>query len=60
MVTTIRARTTDTHRFIDKARSSEPRRKDVVLSHLVDELVVAFFVAMAAMWLVTTIAGLFS
>jgi hypothetical protein len=42
--------------FIDRAKTS--RRKTAV-SSLVDELVVAFFVAMAAMWVITTIAGIF-
>jgi hypothetical protein len=60
MASTVRARATATHGFIDKAVSAEPRRQKVVLSHLVDELVIAFFVAMAAMWLVTTVAGIFS
>jgi hypothetical protein len=42
--------------FIDHARNS---RKKMAVSGLVDELVVAFFVAMAVMWVVTTIAGIF-
>jgi hypothetical protein len=44
--------------FIEGARNSG-RRPDVALSRLVDELVMAFFVAMAVMWVITTIAGLF-
>ncbi|MGB8682133.1 MAG: hypothetical protein WCD12_04535 [Candidatus Binatus sp.] len=42
--------------FIDRAGNS---RRKTALSGLVDELVVAFFVAMAVMWVVTTIAGIF-
>jgi hypothetical protein len=44
--------------FIDRKRA-EGSKKDLALSRLIDELVVAFFVAMAAMWVVTAIAGLF-
>ncbi len=32
----------------------------IARSHLVDELVAAFFVAMAVMWVVTTMAGIFA
>ena len=42
--------------FIGRAGNS---RRKTALSGLVDELVVAFFVAMAVMWVVTTIAGIF-
>lgn len=44
--------------FIERARDSG-RAPDIALSQLVDELMIAFFVAMAVMWVVTTIAGLF-
>jgi hypothetical protein len=42
--------------FIDRARDS---RRNIGLSNLIDELVIAFFVAMAVMWVVTAIAGIF-
>jgi hypothetical protein len=35
-------------------------KKDLALSRLVDELVVAFFVAMAVMWVVAAIAEAFA
>ena len=35
-------------------------RREVALKRLAGELVSAFFVAMAVMWVVTTIAGIFS
>jgi hypothetical protein len=41
--------------FIDRAKGSNPG-----LSQLIDELVIAFFVAMAVMWVVTTVAGVFA
>ena len=44
--------------FINRSRA-EDSKKDLALSRLIDELVVAFFVAMAVMWVVTAIAGLF-
>ncbi len=44
--------------FTDRARNSG-RAPDRALSRLIDELVVAFFVAMAVMWVVTAIAGIF-
>ena len=44
--------------LIGRARDSG-RGPDIALSRLVDELMIAFFVAMAVMWVVTTIAGLF-
>jgi len=51
--------------FVLSASSITPRvRKDrngrVALDRLAGELVSAFFVAMAAMWVVTTIAGIFA
>jgi hypothetical protein len=42
--------------FIDRARDS---RRNTGLASLVDELVIAFFAAMAVMWVVTAIAGIF-
>jgi hypothetical protein len=42
--------------FIDGASGS---RRNIALSNLVDELVIAFFVAMAVMGVVTAIAGIF-
>ena len=58
--TLTRHRATQIHSagFINRNRA-ESSRKDLALSRLVDELVVAFFVAMAVMWAVTAIAGLF-
>jgi hypothetical protein len=57
--TLTRHRATNIHstRFIDRAERS---KKDLALSRLVDELVVAFFVAMAVMWVVTAIAEVFA
>ena len=46
--------------FIDHAKGSERPGREVALDRLAGELVSAFFVAMAAMWVVTTIAGIFS
>jgi hypothetical protein len=46
--------------FIDHTKDSEIRGREVALKRLAGELVSAFFVAMAAMWVVTTIAGIFS
>jgi hypothetical protein len=43
--------------IIDRAEGS---RKDLALSRLIDELLVAFFVAMAVMWVVTAIAEVFA
>ena len=46
--------------LIEHGRYAAKRsRSEIALSHLVDELVIAFFVAMAVMWVVTTIAGIF-
>jgi hypothetical protein len=60
MATIIRERATGMHSaaFIGRARNSG-RRPDIALSHLVDQLMIAFFVAIAVMWVVTTIAGIF-
>ncbi len=46
--------------MIEHGRHATRRpRSEIALSRLVDELVMAFFVAMAAMWVVTTIASIF-
>jgi hypothetical protein len=59
--TLTRNRATNIHSasFIDQNRA-EGSRKDLALSRLIDELVVAFFVAMAVMWVVTAIAEVFA
>ena len=44
--------------FIDHAKDSDTPGWEVALDHLVRELVCAFFIAMAAMWVVTSIAGI--
>jgi hypothetical protein len=46
--------------FIDHAKDSEIPGREVALKRLAGELVSAFFVAMALMWVVTAIAGVFS
>jgi hypothetical protein len=46
-------------RIIDHAKDSEIPGWEVALDRLVRELVCAFFVAMAVMWVVTAIAGIF-
>ena len=45
--------------FIDHTKDSEIPGWEVALDRLVRELVCAFFVAMAVMWVVTAIAGIF-
>jgi hypothetical protein len=42
--------------YIDRAKDS---RRNIGLANLIDELMIAFFVAMAVMWVVTAIAGIF-
>jgi hypothetical protein len=60
MATMIGEREPGIHRFIDhRQHASRQSRSEIALSRLVDELVMAFFVAMAVMWVVTTIAGIF-
>jgi hypothetical protein len=44
---------------IDHAKDSEIPGWEVALDRLARELVCAFFIAMAAMWVVTSIAGIF-
>ena len=57
MVTTLtRARATG---LIDHAKDTGIPGWEVALGRLARELVCAFFIAMAAMWVVTTIAGIF-
>ena len=45
--------------FIDHAKDSEIPGREVAIDRLVRELVCAFFIAMAVMWVVTSIAGIF-
>jgi len=62
MVTTLtRHREADIHsaRLIDHAKDSEIPGWEVALDRLARELVCAFFVAMAVMWVVTAIAGIY-
>jgi hypothetical protein len=60
MATMIGERAPGIHGFIDhRQHASRRSRSEIALSRLVDELVMAFFVAMAVMWVVTTIAGIF-
>jgi hypothetical protein len=60
--TRIRNRATelDPVRLIDHAKDSEIPGWEVALNRLTRELVCAFFIAMAVMWVVTTIAGVFA
>jgi len=60
--TLIRNRTTEIHSvgLIDHAKDSETPGWEVALNRLTSELVAAFFIAMAVMWVVTTIAGIFA
>jgi len=60
--TLIRNRTTGIHSvgLIDHARASEIPGWEVALKRLTGELVTAFFIAMAVMWVVTVIAGIFA
>ena len=45
--------------FIDHAKGSDTPGWEVALDRLVRELVCAFFIAMAVMWVVTETAGIF-
>jgi hypothetical protein len=45
--------------FIDHAKDSEIPGREVALDRLMRELICAFFIAMAVMWVVTAIAGIF-
>jgi hypothetical protein len=59
MATMIRGQATEVRGFADNAGYSRRKQWDIGLSQLIDELVIAVFVAMAVMWAVTTIAGIF-
>ena len=50
----------DSERFIDHARDSEIPGWEIALDRLIGELACAFFVAMAVLWVVGSIAGIFS
>jgi hypothetical protein len=60
MTTRDRARRIRSARLIAHERVAEIPGWEVAVDRLVGELVCAFFVAMALMWIVTTIAGIFS
>jgi hypothetical protein len=45
--------------FIDHAKDSEIPGWEVAVDRLARELICAFFIAMAVMWVVTAIAGIF-
>jgi len=45
--------------FIDHTKDSEIPGWEVAVDRLVRELLCAFFVAMAVMWVVTSVAGIF-
>lgn len=59
--TLIRYRTTGIRSvgLIDHAKDSEIPGWEVALNRLTGELVAAFFIAMAVMWVVTMVAGIF-
>jgi hypothetical protein len=57
--TPIRQRVTEIG-FIDHAKDSEIPGWELALNRLTGELVAAFFIAMAVMWVVTMIAGIFT
>ncbi len=57
--TPIRQRATEIG-FIDHAKDSEIPGWELALNRLTGELVAAFFIAMAVMWVVTMIAGIFA
>lgn len=46
--------------FIDHEKDSETPGFEIALDRLIGELVCAFFVAMAVMWVVTTVASVFA
>jgi len=54
-----RDRATQVHELIDRTKDSEIPGWEVALDRLIGEPVCAFFVAMAVMWVVTAIAGIF-
>ncbi|HEV2171626.1 MAG TPA: hypothetical protein VGR40_11790 [Candidatus Binatus sp.] len=47
-------------RFINHPKDSEIPGWEVAVDRLIGQLVCAFFVAMAAMWVVATITGIFA
>jgi len=57
--TPIRQRVTEIG-FIDHVKDSEIPDGKLALNRLTGELVAAFFIAMAVMWVVTMIAGIFA
>jgi hypothetical protein len=57
--TPIRPRVTEIG-FIDHPKDSEIPGWELALNRLTGELVAAFFIAMAVMWVVTMIAGIFA
>ncbi|MFZ0680939.1 hypothetical protein [Candidatus Binatus sp.] len=60
--TLIRNRRTGIHsaRLGNHAKDSDMPGREAALNRLTGELVTAFFIAMAVMWVVTTIAGAFA
>ena len=56
-----RERATETHSlgFIDHAKDSAVPRSEGTLDRLISGLLRAFFIAMAVMWIVTSIAEIF-
>jgi hypothetical protein len=59
MLTRQRLGETRTIRLIDHVKDSEIPGWELALDRLIGELVCAFFVAMAAMWVVASVAGIF-
>jgi hypothetical protein len=55
-----RGKVTEIHGFIEHASDSEIPGFEVALDRLIGELICAFFIAMAVMWIVTSIAGIFA
>lgn len=63
MTTTLtRNRRTGIHsaRLVNHVKDSDMPGREAALNRLTGELVTAFFIAMAVMWVVTTIAGVFA
>jgi hypothetical protein len=59
MLTRQRLGDTDAIRLIDHAKTSEIPGWELAVDRLIGELVCAFFVAMAVMWVVASVAGIF-
>ena len=59
--TLIRERAAEIHSvgFIDHAKDSEMPKWEGALDRLISKLLCAFFIAMAATWIVTSIAAIF-